>query len=295
VRRGADALILSEGVILNEGVTLREVKGNRIYTENSCPGGVSVLHHETIDGVPRISGMTRIPFTLRYLAQFAALAFLCLAVQELAEHLLLRAACGTWGTVGFGAVTPAAGCAAGEGMPLAVGTGPVLAWLMIWGGLGIIRHGQPLAGITVIMANLPLGRVVEVLFGGGDELAVARGLVPGNLLWLPTLVLVLALVRAPLATSYRALGHPRRAAILTTLLVIPVVWDGLFTRTVLPAAAGWYPAAIAGVPVVFVAVCAAAVAALALLGRREVRDPELAMISGQVYAVSVPRWVRRGR
>ena len=237
--------------------------------------------------------MTRIPFTLRCLAQFAALAFLCLAVQELAEHVLLRAACGSWGTVGFGSVTPAAGCGAGQGVPLAVAVGPVLAWLMIWGGMGIIRHGQPLAGITVIMANLPLGRVVEVLFGGGDELAVARGLVSGNLLWLPTLLLLLLLVRSPLATTYRALAHPRRPALLSALLVVPVVWDGLFTRTLLPALSAWIPAAIGGVPVVFLAAMLVAVIALVLLGRREVRDPELAMISGQVYAVSVPRWVNR--
>ena len=164
---------------------------------------------------------------------------------------------------------------------------------MIWGGMGIIRHGQPLAGITVIMANLPLGRVVEVLFGGGDELAVARGLVSGNLLWLPTLLLLLLLVRSPLATTYRALAHPRRPALLSALLVVPVVWDGLFTRTLLPALSAWIPAAIGGVPVVFLAAMLVAVIALVLLGRREVRDPELAMISGQVYAVSVPRWVNR--
>lgn len=231
--------------------------------------------------------MTRLPLSVRYLAQFAALSFLCLGAHELIHHLMVRVTCGAWGTMSFWQFQRPAGCSATGFSLLATLAGPLFTWLLIWGGRAMIHHGEARAGVTLILANLPLARVVTVLMQGGDEMVVARAFAPGNVLWLPMLALTLLLFWSPVVTTYRALQHSNRLLWLAAFLVVPLFWDMLLKRVWLRAVLESHPAAVAGVPVAFLAAMGAAVLLLVLL-RRPSPPPQLAraLISQETFAIS---------
>ncbi len=233
--------------------------------------------------------MTRLPLNLRYLLQFAALSFLCLAAHELIHHFTVRLTCGAWGTMSFWQFQRPAGCSPTGISLLATLAGPAFTWLLIWGGRAMIHHGEARAGVTLILANLPLARVVTVLTGGGDEMVVARALAPGNILWLPMLALTLVLVWSPVVTAYRALQHSNRQWLLAGFLVLPLFWDMLLKRVWLGAVLASHPATIVGIPEVFLAAAGVAVLLLVLL-RRPSPAPAAqlarAMISQETFAIS---------
>ena len=231
--------------------------------------------------------MTRLPLSVRYLAQFAALTILCLGAHELIHHLLVRMTCGAWGTMSFWQFQRPVGCSTGGISLVATLAGPVFAWLLIWGGRAMIHHGEARAGVTLILANLPLARVVTVLMRGGDEMVVARAFAPGDVLWLPVLAITLLLFWSPVVTAYRALQHSNRLQLLAAFLVLPLFWDMLLKRVWLSAVFASHPATVAGIPAVFLASVGVAVLLLVLL-RRPAPPPQLAraMISQETFAIS---------
>lgn len=231
--------------------------------------------------------MTRLPLNVRYLLQFAALSFLCLGAHELVHHLAVRATCGAWGTMSFWEFQRPVGCSTTGISLLATLAGPVLTWLLIWGGRAMIHHGEARAGVTLILANLPLARVVTVLLRGGDEMVVARAFAPGNVLWLPMLAVTLLLFWPPIVTVYRALQHSNRLQLLVAFLVLPLAWDAVLKRVWLSAVFARHPATIAGIPEVFLAAIGVAIVLLIVL-RRRAPAPQLAraMISQETFAIS---------
>ncbi len=216
--------------------------------------------------------MTRIPFSFRFLVRFAALSFLCLAAHELIHHLMVRLTCGAWGTMTFSTFALPAGCTPEGPVLLATLAGPLLTWLLIWGGYAMIRHGEVRPGVMLVLANLPLARVVTVLMRGGDEMVLGRALAPGEMLWLPILALTLLLFWMPVRTTARAIASPHRWAILAGFLVLPLPWDMLLKRVWLARLLEQHPAAVGGVPVLFMVACTMAIALLVLL-RRPAANP----------------------
>lgn len=210
--------------------------------------------------------MTRLPVSLRYLAQFLAISFLCTGAQELAQQLMLRA----------------------TGVPpLATLAGPVLCWLLIWGGRAIILHGEPLTGVTLILANLPLGRLVAALWHRGDEMAVVQAIVPGELLWLPVVAVVVLLLASPMVTAWRVLDHRRRSGLLAAFLLLPLGWDALLRQVWLRQLVAQYPEAIAGVPIVVLLAWSLAIIALVALRRpAEPRQMLIVTQSGKYAAAT---------
>jgi hypothetical protein len=233
----------------------------------------------------RISRMTRLPLTLRYLLQFLAISFLCLGAHELTHHLLVRVTCGAWGEMSFWNFQRPAGCGATGWPLLATLAGPLLTWLLIWGGRAMILHGEARAGVTLILANLPLGRLVTVLMRGGDEMVVARAIAPGNLLWIPVVLLTLLLLWSPLVTVWRVLAHRHRLRLMAAFLVLPLFWDMLLKRVWLASLLEHQPNAVHGIPVVVLTAYAVAILLLALLRRPTPRQPMMITASGKFAAV----------
>lgn len=238
----------------------------------------------------RIAGMYQIRFTPRLIAQFLALSFLALGAHELVHHLVARLGCGGWGTVSFWQFTPPAGCRGGT--LVATAAGPLFTWLLIWGGRAMVRHGETCAGAMLIVANLPLARLGSALLGRGDEMAVARALVPGDLLWLPVIGLTLLLFWPPVEAVARALPARGRAALLLGALTVPLLWDAAL-RALLDRLLVHAPGATHGVPYLVIAAMAAALVVFVALRRRGPRLAAFAMISGQVFAVSGSRRLHR--
>jgi hypothetical protein len=229
--------------------------------------------------------MTRLPLTPRYLLQFVAISFLCLGAHEVVHHVLVRATCGSWGTMTFWRFEPPAGCATTGWSLLATLAGPALTWLLIWGGRAMIIHGEARAGVTLILANLPLARLVTVLMRGGDEMVVARAIAPGNLLWIPVVLLTLVLLWSPLVSTYRVLAHRHRLRLLAAFLLLPMAWDALLKRVWLARLLEHRPDAVAGIPVLVLTAYAVAILLLILLRRPTERPMVVITASGRFAAI----------
>lgn len=230
--------------------------------------------------------MIRLPLTPRYLLQFLAISFLCLGANELVHHLMVRLTCGAWGEMSFWQFQLPAGCSATGLSLLASVAGPALTWLLIWGGRAMILHGESLAGTTLILANLPLARLVTVLKGGGDEMVVARALVSGNVLWIPVVLLTLLLLWSPLVTAWRVLAHRHRFRLMAAFLLLPLGWDVLLKRVWLAKLLERHPDTIAGVPILVLLAYSTAI--LVLIALRSPTRPEQMLIvtkSGSYAAI----------
>jgi hypothetical protein len=217
----------------------------------------------------------RVQLRLRpaYLGAFAALSFLCLAAHELVHHLTARWACGGWGSMTFWTFLLAPGCDAGQRWLWATLAGPLLTHALIWSGLLLVLRGRAPLGVSLVLANLPLGRLVTVLMRGGDEMVLGRTLW-GEQSWPWLLGLTILLLLPPLAVTYRSLEARRRAAVFAVFLVVPLFWDMLLKRIILSPLLDSVSAAVAGVPLLVLAVNAFMILAFLRLWSRSM-DPAL--------------------
>lgn len=206
----------------------------------------------------------RVPATAGYFTLFVLVSFLSYAAHELVHHGVARLTCGAWGTMTFSTFQLAEGCAP-SGMPLlATLAGPLLTYALMYAGVVLIARGRPLAGLTLALANLPLARFVTVLMRGGDEMVLGRAWIGGDAAWPVLMAVTVALLATPLVMSWRAIANRRRAAWFAGLLIVPLFIDMLVKRVVLARALEAWPAAVAGVPLLFV--LTVAIAGFALWG-----------------------------
>ena len=153
-------------------------------------------------------------------------------------------------------------------MLLATLAGPVLTYALMYAGVALVRSARPLAGATLILANLPLARFVTVLMRGGDEMVLGRALIGGGAAWPVLMALTIALLAAPVLHAWRAIANRRRALLFAFLLIAPLFVDMLIKRFLLARALDAWPAAVAGVPILFVAYVVVLAAALAMPAMR---------------------------
>lgn len=210
---------------------------------------------------------THIPVTARAAVVFTLVSFLCYGAHELVHHLVARVACGAWGTMTFSTFELAAGCEPTGRVLFATLAGPTLTYVLMYAGALLVLRGRPLEGVTLVLANLPLARLVTVLMRGGDEMVLGRAWIGGDAAWPVVLALTIALLAAPAVLAYRAIANRRRAALFAALLVLPLFVDVLLKRVLLARVLESWPTAIGGVPVLFMIAMGVAIALLfAFLG-----------------------------
>lgn len=175
----------------------------------------------------------RLPVPPRALAAFLAAQFVLGQAHELAHHLAARVVCGAWGTMTFDFFFLPEG---GAGRPAALWAtfaGPALTYVLILLGGFLLGRGAARAGLLLVFANLPLGRLAGALSGHGDELVLARAWLGGPWAWPLVAALALALLLPPLAQAWRALPRPGRPGAFAALLVLPLFADLLLKRVLL--------------------------------------------------------------
>ncbi|HEX6590244.1 MAG TPA: hypothetical protein VF039_14655 [Longimicrobiales bacterium] len=214
---------------------------------------------------------THVPVSVRSAGVLLLVSFVCYGAHELVHHLVARATCGAWGTMTFSTFELATGCEPAGPVLLATLAGPVLTYLMMYAGAALILRGRTLAGVTLVLANLPLARLVTVLMRGGDEMVLGRAWIGGDAAWPVLLALTIALLAGPVALAWRAIANRRRAALFAALLVLPLFVDVLVKRVLLARLLDSWPAAVGGVPLLFVVAMAVASAALYAIASRPPR------------------------
>ena len=175
----------------------------------------------------------RLPVPPRALAAFLAAQFVLGQAHELAHHLAARVACGAWGTMTFDFFFLPEG---GAGRPAALWAtfaGPALTYALLLLGGFLLGRGAARAGLLLVFANLPLGRLAGALSGHGDELVLARAWLGGPWAWPLVAALALALLLPPLTQAWRALPRSGRPGAFAALLVLPLFADLLFKRVLL--------------------------------------------------------------
>jgi hypothetical protein len=208
-----------------------------------------------------------IPLNLGYLAAFVALNFLASGAHETIHHVVARGTCGAWGTMTFWQFHLAEGCANPRMALLATLAGPMLTYALMWLGMLLVLRGAALAGVTLILANLPLARLVTVLMRGGDEMVLTRALI-GEEGWPLLLFATLVLLVPPLVVAYRAIANRWRPLVFAAFLVLPLFWSVLVKRIALGAALERLPQSVAGIPLLALTAYAAAAVLLVLLRHR---------------------------
>ena len=207
----------------------------------------------------------RIPLRAGWIGTFVLLSLVCLGAHELVHHLAARAVCGAWGTMTFWTFQLADGCEPTGPRLLATLVGPLTTYTLMYAGLGLIRSGRSLAGVTLVLANLPLARFVTVLMRGGDEMVLGRAWIGGAAAWPVLLTITVLLLAAPVVAAYRAIGNRRRPLLFAGLLIVPLFVDMLIKRVLLARVLEAWPNAVLGVPLLFVLVMLGALAALGWL------------------------------
>lgn len=183
--------------------------------------------------------------TRRWLLGFLFLILVAHDLHELVHTGVGRLICGAWGPRDFNVWQLAPGC--DTWVPTLMG--PLLSWSLMWTGLLLTRSTDPgrrSAGLALIFAPNPLGRLLPALVGGGDEGVVARALVggPGPLARALVIAAAALVILPPLVAGWRALPERRRAAWFAFLFISGIlvtgplylgIGNGLLARGVLTA------------------------------------------------------------
>ena len=207
----------------------------------------------------------RIPLGGRWIATFVLLSLVCLGAHELVHHLAARALCGEWGTMTFWTFYLADGCEPTGPVLFATLAGPLTTYALMYAGLALIVRGRKLAGTTLVLANLPLARFVTVLMRGGDEMVLGRAWIGGDAAWPVLMTITVVLLAPPVIAAWRAIENRRKPLLFAALLILPLFVDMLIKRMLLARALDAWPADVAGIPVLFLLVMAAALMALGWL------------------------------
>ncbi|HVX90030.1 MAG TPA: hypothetical protein VG940_13930 [Gemmatimonadales bacterium] len=165
--------------------------------------------------------------TLRWAAAFFFAILVAHDLHELVHTGVGRLICGAWGPRDFNVWGLADGC--DTWVPTLMG--PLASWALMWTGAALLRsadEGRRWAGLALVFAPNPLGRIHPALVGGGDEGVVARaltgqtGAVPRALVIVAALVIILP----PLVAAWRALPRHRRAGWFLLLFAAGILVTG---------------------------------------------------------------------
>lgn len=109
--------------------------------------------------------------------------------------------------------------------------GAFFSFTMMWLGILLLskQNGQKKAiGFSLIFANLPLGRIAEVMKGAGDEMVVARHFLKDNFrinqVTLITSIIILILGLPPIIKAYRILKNKYAGIYIIGFLTLPVAF-----------------------------------------------------------------------
>lgn len=166
----------------------------------------------------------------RWLAFFLALSMTVMLAHEITHHLTARAVCGAWGEMSWSIFAVAPGCdEAGKPWWIATAAGPLLTYALIW--IGALWRSP--IGLALLFANLPMGRIINIVRRSGDELIVGRALFGDAAAW-PAMAVIVALILAwPLWQAWKRLPRGQRLWAFPALLFLPLFWDMLFKRMLL--------------------------------------------------------------
>lgn len=177
-----------------------------------------------------------IPLTWRYFLAFFCLGTVLGIAHEFAHHFAGLLICGQWGYKTFNSFELAAGCAARQGSTVFLATlaGPLFFnYIPMWVGFFRLRRpdaGEKLLGFSLVLASVPLLRIVPNLYWSNDEAWIVTNLFGRShaTFWAMNALIWLIAV-PPLVAAWRAVTNRWRVPVyLLFLVVVPGAVAALF-------------------------------------------------------------------
>lgn len=172
----------------------------------------------------------KLRITPQYVLTFLALTFMMHEAHELVHTSIGRIICGCWGQRDFNVWGLCDSCDTNPYGILSTLAGPVFTFIMIWYGSYLLdknnNQNQKAFGFSLIFANMPFGRILNPIFGGGDEVVVVDSLLDNwNLSSNIVLVLIILIVAYPLLRAYKLIENRYKIGWFLMFLLLPFVFD----------------------------------------------------------------------
>ncbi len=160
-----------------------------------------------------------------------SLSFIMQETHEIAHTVVGRIICGCWGKRNFNLWGLCSGCSEVEPLSiLATSAGPFYTFSIIWIGYFLLFKSSPKLksiGFALIIASMPLSRILTPIFGSGDEIYALNKLWNNHTLaWIVGLLFVFALVIPPVVKVWNVIGNKRKILWFIGLLLVPFLMTG---------------------------------------------------------------------
>lgn len=168
-----------------------------------------------------------------FVIAFFALTFLMHEAHEIAHTAVGRLICGCWGIRDFNVWELCKNCEQQHPISIIASfTGPAFSFLMMWIGYILLSDKktdeQKAIGFCLIFANLPFGRILTAVIGGGDEVSGIDTLLNNRVLaWALGLSIILAITFIPLLKAYQLIINRRKIGWFLLFFIVPTFIDVL--------------------------------------------------------------------
>jgi hypothetical protein len=174
----------------------------------------------------------QIKISLSYIIEFLLLTIIMLELHETIHILVGRFICGCWGARDFNVWSLCVECEKTHRFSwVATLAGPLFSFVIMWLGTFWLSHPNSnikAFGFSIIFANIPFGRISEVMKGAGDEMAVTRHLLKNHFtltqMILICSVFILALGLPPIIKAFRILTNKNSWLYIIGFLTLPILF-----------------------------------------------------------------------
>lgn len=174
----------------------------------------------------------RIKISVSYIIAFLLLTIVMLELHEIFHIMVGRLICGCWGSRDFNVWSLCEGCDKTSSLSwLATLAGPVFSFSMMWLGILLLSSPNPhkkAVGFSLIFANIPFGRITEVMKGAGDEMIVAKHFLKSDFSMTHIIFicsgLILILGLPPIIKAFRVLKNKYSWIYIIGFMTLPIAF-----------------------------------------------------------------------
>lgn len=180
----------------------------------------------------KIASTFKLNLTFKNTLAFASLVLVLHELHEIAHTAVGRIICGCWGERNFNSWGI---CCDDPITIIASIAGPLFTYVIIYLGYYLLSErfdgipGKKSLGFALVFGSLPFGRLFTALIGKGDELFELKfffgDYLSETVLWVMAILLVTAILFAPLYRSWQSLHPNKRWWVFIGFLLLPFVID----------------------------------------------------------------------
>jgi len=177
----------------------------------------------------------RIKLSFSYSICFLLLLIVMMELHEIIHITVGYIICGCWGNRDFNFWALCDTCNNPSLSWLATLAGPVFSFSMMWWGRSLLsakKAPTKALGFSLIFANIPFGRITEVMKGSGDEMLVAKHFLKPSFTHTQIItiasVIILFVGIPPIIKAFCVLANKNALLFIVGFLTLPLVFILLY-------------------------------------------------------------------